>query len=275
MYSVLILTLNEEINLAGCIASLKAGTDVVVLDSLSTDSTIEIATRCGAKFVQREFDNYAAQRNAGLALEIFDHPWILMLDADERMTDELHAEIVARLKGVDDKTVMFRMRRKDLFMGRWIRRSSGYPTWFGRLVKRGHVTVEREINEEFVAYGGTAYLEGHLEHHPFNKGVAYWIERHNRYSSMEASSLAKERSVPIRWSGLFDVDPTVRRKWAKQVVYRMRGRPVLIFCYLYVVRGGILDGTAGFFFCLLRSMYEWMIDLKVIEARRASRGLTM
>src|SRR2546427_6674739 len=169
MYSVLILTKNEERNLAACIASMKAGTDVVVLDSLSTDATSEIARQCGAKLVTRPFDNYASQRNAGLALEVFDHSWVLMLDADERMTDELHQEIVARLPHAGDDVAMFRMRRKDIFMGRWLKRSSGYPTWFGRLLKRGRVTVQREINEEFVADGPVALLDGHLEHYPFNK----------------------------------------------------------------------------------------------------------
>jgi glycosyltransferase involved in cell wall biosynthesis len=266
-YSVLILTKDEEINIGDCLGSVPQGVDTYVLDSMSTDRTADIARALGATVFFRPFDNYAAQRNYGLQQISYRAEWVLMLDADERLTPELHEEILSRLATASAGDSLFRMRRKDMLMDRWLRRSSGYPTWFGRLARIGAVRVEREINEEFVTDGQVRYLQGHLIHHPFNKGVAYWIERHNRYSTMEATTLLQESRGDIRWSELFSSDPATRRKWLKQIAYRLPGRPALIFLYLYIVRGGCFDGMAGFNFCKLRFMYELMINAKIDEIR--------
>src|SRR5262245_32335819 len=131
--SILILTLNEEVNLTDCLESVKWSDDIVVLDSFSTDRTVEIARAAGARVIQRVFDNYASQRNAGLNKEKFKHPWVLMLDADERVTPQLRSEIVTVIEKVEPIVCLFHMRRKDCWFGRWLRYSTGYPTWFGRL----------------------------------------------------------------------------------------------------------------------------------------------
>jgi len=225
-YSVLVLTLNEEVNLPGCLDSVSHCDDVVVFDSHSSDKTEAIALERGCRVFKRTFDNYAAQRNAALALD-FKHDWILMLDADERITPELDAEIHKRLTGNATAGVtLYRLRRRDMFFGRWIKRSSGYPTWFGRLLKKGDVTVQREINEEYYTEGDIGLLDGHLIHYPFNKGVSYWIERHNRYSTMEAKALFEERSKNYRFLDIFLAkDPMLRRKAFKQLAYRMPPPP--------------------------------------------------
>lgn len=269
-YAVLILTKDEEINIGPCLASVPDGVETHVLDSMSTDQTAAIARDRGAQVSFRRFDNYAAQRNHGLHQLEYRSPWVLMLDADERMTPALHDEIVRKLAAAAPEDALFRMRRQDMFMGRWLRRSSGYPTWFGRLARADAVRIEREINEEFVTAGRVGYLDEHLIHFPFNKGIAYWIERHNRYSSMEAATLVQEARGEIRWGELFSGDPAIRRRWLKQIAYRMPGRPALIFIYLYLFRGGFLDGRAGFSFCALRFMYECMINAKIQEARTQS-----
>ncbi|MEQ1844548.1 MAG: glycosyltransferase family 2 protein, partial [Nitrospira sp.] len=263
--SILILTLNEECNLADCIRSVSEADDIVVLDSFSSDRTVKIAEEMGARVVQRRFDNYAAQRNAGLNEVSYKHSWVLMVDADERVTPELWAEMRAALGTAEPTVSMFHMRRKDYWFRRWIRRSSGYPTWFGRLVRVGHVTVEREINEQYVAHGESRFLKEHLLHYPFNKKVAYWLERHNRYSSMEANALVGERRENIVLQGLWSTTPIIRRKTMKQIAYRLPGRPLWVFLYLCVVRRGFLDGRAGLRYCILRAIYEYMIDLKVKE----------
>lgn len=269
MYSVVILTRDEAVNIGDCIASI-ATDDVVVLDSHSIDDTCAIAIAAGARVFKRVFDNYASQRNAALDLPGYRHPWVLMLDADERMTPALHAEIVAQLATTGPDVGMFRMRRQDMFLGRWLRRSSGYPTWFGRLLRLGSVRVEREINEEFCTSLKIGELENHIVHFPFNRGIAYWFERHNRYSTMEALALTQERSRPIAWRDLLSRDPLARRKAAKQLAYRMPGRPRLIFLYLYVLRAGFRDGRPGLLFCRMRALYERMIDLKVSATQDAS-----
>jgi hypothetical protein len=159
-----------------------------------------------------------------------------------------------------------------MFMGRWLRRSSGYPTWFGRLIRVGKVRVEREVNEEYLTDGRVGYLQEHLMHYPLNKGIAFWIDRHNRYSTMEAALLQKQGQADICFRGLLSKDPTVRRKNLKALAYRIPGRSFLVFFYLYFLRFGFLDGFAGLTYCLLRSIYEFMIDLKVLELRRRSGG---
>jgi len=273
--SVLILTLNEEANLAECIDSCGWSDDIVVFDSLSEDRTLEIAKAKGARVVQRRFDNYAAQRNAALTAVPYKNPWVLMVDADERVPLDLAAEIEATVAGEGAGVVLFRMRRKDFFLGKWLRRSSGYPSWFGRLIRLGHVSVEREINEEYIADGRIGHLEAHLHHYPFNKGIAYWFERHNRYSTMEAIAKISVRNDPIVVRELFARDPIERRRMLKQCLYRVPLRPLIIFVYLYIIRLGFLDGRAGFYFSRMRAAYEMLIDLKVIETRRRRRNLAV
>jgi hypothetical protein len=177
------------------------------------------------------------------------------------------------MRKVSDQVVMFRMRRKDFFLGKWLKRSSGYPTWFGRLVLLGRVRVQREFNEEYIADGDVLHLKAHLHHLPFNKGIDYWYERHNRYSSIEAALTLEMRSAPVTSFNLFVADAIERRRRLKQIAYRMPMRPLMVFIYLYFVRMGILDGRAGFYFSRMRAAYEMMIDLKIMELKRREPGL--
>ena len=123
--SVLILTLDEEVNLGGCLDSVAWSDDVVVLDSLSNDATVSIARQRRVRLYQRPFDNYANQRNFGLRDVPYRNPWVLMLDADERVPPDLSAEIHRTVATAGASVAMYRMRRKDYFMGKWLRRSSG------------------------------------------------------------------------------------------------------------------------------------------------------
>ena len=269
MISILILTYNEEANLSQCLQSVAFSDDIVVLDSGSTDATLQIAQTNGATLLTREFDNYAAQRNYGLA-QNFKNDWILILDADERASKELIKEISMAIAKANEKYTLYRMRRKDYFMGRWLKRSSGYPTWFGRLCRRGRVRVVRDINEEYHTDGEVGIVQEHLLHFPFNKGIDHWFERHNRYSSMEANRLADERMNPVPWIGFVSHDPAIRRKAFKSFAYRLPFRPLLTFIYLYFLRLGILDGKPGFHFAAMRACYEYMINLKLREAKEKS-----
>jgi glycosyltransferase involved in cell wall biosynthesis len=269
--SVLILTLNEEVNLPGCLESVAWSDDIVVFDSYSSDSTVEIAKAAGARVLQRVFDNYAGQRNAALNGVQYKHPWVLMVDADERWPGEMYEEMLKAISSDGDMSI-YHFRRRDMFMGRWLRHT-GYPTWAGRLVKVGRVQVQRGINEEYHTSGRKGYLQGHFIHYPFNKGIAYWIHRHNRYSSMEAEAIVREAADPPHLKDAFSRDPTRRRKFLKQLAYRLPCRPLLVFCYLYLVQRGFLDGVPGLTYCRLRMSYEYLIDLKITELRRRARGL--
>jgi len=199
--------------------------------------------------------------------------WVLMVDADEKVTPELRNEIEAVLSKEKSEITLYRIRRKDMFMGKWLHRSSGYPTWFGRLFKVGHVWVEREINEEYHTDGKVGFLKEHLLHYPFNKGFHAWFKKHNHYSTMEAKLIVENEPAAINWRDIFSNSPIIKRKAIKSFVYRLPGRPFLMFLALYIIRGGFLDGRAGLTFCLLRSFYEFMINCKVKEIRRRQQGL--
>lgn len=264
MISVLILTHNEAVNISDCMDKVNFSDDIVVLDSFSTDQTQVLVNSSKARLIQRPFDNYAAQRNYGLSLD-FKYDWILMVDADERITPGLKKEIENLIQIKDNPVTLYRVRRKDFFMNKWIKHSSGYPTWFGRLFKKGCVRVEREINEEYYTEGKVGFLKEHMDHYPFNKGLNYWFERHNKYSEMEAIKLKEENLKALKMSNFFHNDPMVRRKVFKSFAYRLPLRPLLTFIFLYVFKLGILDGLPGFHYSVMRSFYEYQIELKMKE----------
>jgi hypothetical protein len=134
------------------------------------------------------------------------------------------------------------------------------------------VRIEREVNEEYIADGKIGQLKTHLLHYPFNRGIDYWYERHNRYSSMEAIAKVETRKLPLALTSLFKRDPVDRRRVLKRLVYRMPLRPTIWFLYLYIFRLGFLDGRAGLAFSRMRASYEMIIDLKVLELERRRSG---
>jgi glycosyltransferase involved in cell wall biosynthesis len=273
MISSLVLTYNEECNIRECLSCLDFTDEILVFDSFSTDNTVTIAREMGARVIQRKFDNYASQRNAALKAISAGSDWILMVDADEFVSPELKSEILNIIREPANPVSLYLVRRKDMFQGKWIKYSSGYPTWFGRLFRNGKVWVEREINEEYHTSGETGYLKEHLIHHPFRKGLSHWFEKHNRYSSMEAEIVRDEMNEKPRLSDLFSKDPLVRRKVQKRISLYLPFRPLIVFIAFYFIRGGFLDGKRGYTFCKLRKTYEWMIELKRKEISAGNNGL--
>jgi hypothetical protein len=135
-------------------------------------------------------------------------------------------------------------------------------------MKIGFARVERSVNEEYVTDGKIEHLDGHLLHFPFERGLAHWIDRHNRYSTMEAAIVSREARAFPSLGALLSSDPTQRRKAVKSFGYILPFRPLVVFLYLYVLRGGFLDGYPGLQFCALRGVYEFFIDLKLRETVR-------
>ena len=160
-----------------------------------------------------------------------------------------------------------------MFMGKWNKHSSLYPTWVLRFFKPEKVSWERLCNPVPIVNGKEGKLKSHFEHYSFNKGFTDWFRKHNLYSLDEAHELIKVINNGISWKHLLATDPAQRRKSLKQLAYRMPFRPFLVFCYLYFFRMGFLDGMPGLTYCRLRSMYEYMIDLKVKELRRRQQNL--
>jgi glycosyltransferase involved in cell wall biosynthesis len=262
--SVLILTKNEQQDLPACLLSVAWCDDVHVLDSLSTDRTVSIAEAAGARVTRRAFDGYASQRNAGLNLP-FRHEWVLIVDADERIPAALAAELRQVVENAKPALSAARMRRRDIWWGRWLKHSQISP-YFVRLVRLGRVHYEREINEVLVVDGPIADLTQAFDHHPFSKGIDHWLSKHNSYSRMEADLiLSGSITQPSLKTALFGSDFNERRVHQKALFYRLPARPLIKLVYMLVWRRGLLDGVAGLRYALLQAMYEYMIVLKVKE----------
>jgi glycosyltransferase involved in cell wall biosynthesis len=267
--SVLILTRNEALNLPECLRSVAWSDDVYVLDSHSDDATVAIARAHGVHVVQRAFDGYASQRNAGLELP-FKHDWILSLDADERIPSSLAMELQRFTSHASQHVAAARMRRRDIWWGRWLRHAQMSPFYI-RLTRKGRARYEREVNEVLVVDGAIRDLEHHFDHFPFSKGVGHWIARHNSYSRMEADlifrNLAPRPSLRV---AMFGTDFNERRVHQKAIFYRLPGRPMIKLIYLMVVRGAFLDGWPGVRYAMLQAIYEYFIVLKTRELRDAA-----
>jgi glycosyltransferase involved in cell wall biosynthesis len=261
----LIYTLNEEINLPHCLGSLSWCDDVVVIDSFSTDRTEAIARAAGARFVQHEFTGFGDQRNWSLTQVSLRHPWVLILDADERVPPELVAEMRQRLAMNNDSVAAFRLRRRFHLWGRWLRHSSLYPTWVVRLIRLGRVRyVNRGHAETQMVDGTVESLEHDLidENH---KGLDEWWERQHRYALQEAQYELDQPATLLRH--VCARDPLVRRAAIKSLARRLPLRSLWYFLYAYFFRLGCLDGLAGLHFCLMRAKCQALITLKKRELR--------
>jgi len=266
--SVLILTKNEERDLPAALASVVWSDDVHVFDSHSTDATVEIARGAGAHVHSRVFDDYATHRNAALLLP-FKHPWLFLLDADERPTTELSAEMQRVVAEAPANTAGFRLRRRDFLFGTWLKHAQISP-YYIRLVHPERARYTRAINEVLEVDGPVAELSHPLDHYPFSKGIAHWVAKHNTYSTMEAELIFRQQGLqyPSLRAALRDPDFHTRRLHQKALFYRLPCRPLIKWCYMMFVRGAVLDGAAGIAYATLQSIYEYMIVLKTKELRR-------
>lgn len=270
--SILILTLNEETNIGACLDAVAGFDDIVVLDSLSKDRTREIAAAKGARVVERAFDNWAAHQNWAMGNIAFRHPWVFYLDADERMTPELRDEIVAIARDPSRKEVAYYCGRKNFFLGRWIRHAMP-PGMIMRFFQPGRIRFERLVNPVPVVDGPHGYLRNLFEHYNFSKGLTEWFDKHNKYSLFEAMEGMKLREKPVGLGALITADRFERRRALKELSFRMPLRPLVKFLWMYVFKRGFLDGSAGYTYCKLQAMYEYMIVVKMRELARRERGL--
>jgi glycosyltransferase involved in cell wall biosynthesis len=265
--SILILTKNEEQDLPACLESVSWCDDIHVFDSNSEDKTVEIAKTAGAKVTQRQFDGYASQRNAALNTLNYVYPWILILDADERIPKELVSELKRQTQQASESVHGFRIRRRDYFGKTWLKHSQMTP-FYTRLVRAGKAHYHREINEVLEVEGSVENLDGYFEHYPFSKGINHWLNKHNKYSSMEAKRWIEEHDGSLKFSvrkALFSRDFSERRYHQKGLFYKIPGRPLIKWLYLVFWRRSFLDGQAGLTNATLQSVYEYFIVIKTRE----------
>jgi glycosyltransferase involved in cell wall biosynthesis len=273
--TVVIPTLNEAQNLPRCLDHLQWADEVLVVDSGSSDETVAIAERYGAKVVNFKWNGaWPKKKNWTLRHAPMKHQWVLIVDADEWITPELAEEIKLAIKS--ETNVGYYINRKFIFMGRWIKHCGYYPSWNLRLIKRGFGEYEQltgigntgsgdnEVHEHVIANGSVASLDHDMLHFAF-PNIHTFMEKHNRYSNWEAAVQFKRADTTSAAIG----DVLSRRRKLKNLSRLLPFRPTLRFLYAYVWKGGILDGSPGYVFCRLLSIYEYLSVSKYKELRRA------
>ena len=268
MFSIYILTYNEEIDIAACIESAQLSDDIIVVDSCSSDRTVEIANRYPVRVVQHPFESHGRQRTWMIKEVPTKYEWVYILEADERMTPELFAECLAATQ--NSEYVGYYVAERVIFMNQWIRRSTQYPRYQLRLFHKDKVWyTDYGHTEREVCDGSTSFLKETYPHYTCSKGLTRWIEKHNRYSTDEArETLRQLETGTVNWKNLFWGSSEVEKRRAlKDLSLRLPGRPLLRFFYMYFLLGGFLDGQAGFAWCTLQAFYEYLILIKVWELK--------
>jgi glycosyltransferase involved in cell wall biosynthesis len=266
MFSIFILTHNEEDEIAACIESALQSNDIVVVDSFSRDRTIDIAQQYPVRIVQHEFESHGKQRTWMLDSVPVKYKWVYLLEADERLTPELFQECLRTIENPEH--VGYYVAERVMFMNTWIRRSTQYPRYQMRLFHKDQVRfIDYGHTEREVVNGSTGFLKETYPHFTCGKGLSRWVEKHNRYSTHEAiETIHQLEHGHIDWKTLLWGRTEVERRRAlKDLSLRLPCRPLIRFVYMYLFLGGILDGRAGFTWCVLQAFYEYLILLKVWE----------
>lgn len=272
--SVIVLTFNSEATLPQTLASVQQLTDDIhVVDSFSTDRTLEIARSFGASVVQHAFQSYGAQRNWAIDSLALKHKWQLHLDADERLTPQLAAEIAALDESVNGGFLLPRMM---MFLGRMLKHGGMSPTWHLRLFPAGLGRCEdRKYDQHFYLQQGTATrLKGRMID-DVRMSLTEWTARHNRWADAEVEQQiagAEGESVHPRLLGnAIERRRALRKYYGKAPLFV---RPFVLFFYRFVLRLGFLDGTPGFIFWVLQTFwFRFLVDAKMYERRKPQAAL--
>ena len=245
--SVAIITRNAASQLGGCLASVTFADEVVVVDSGSADGTIELAKRHGARVITKEWLGFGPQKQ--FAVESASHDWVLCLDADESLSEDLRDSIIAELKA--PRGFVYAMPRCNRFLGRWLRHGEGYPDWNVRLFHRKHARWGNEVVHEKVATAlPILQLRGDLLHDSAETLEKY-LDKQNRYTSLQAELL--------------------RAAGRRASLLHLMFSPSLRFVKFYLFKLGFLDGVAGLVHIAIGCMNTFNKYAKLKALERASR----
>ena len=283
--TALILTYNEEKHIARCIRSLDGVAErVCIVDSYSTDQTVEIARSLGAEVIQNRWKNYASQFQHGL--ERFDSrtDWTMRIDADEFLEEPLREEIMNWLAAPFPGVNALYLRRKIVFLGRPILHGFFYPALMLRIWRTGKGRIEQRWMDEHIVLDApvSATLRGDLVDHNLND-LSWWIAKHNGYATREVYDMVEilERNRAQKDQGMSSMSgQAARKRWLKEKVYsRLPAtfRASAYFFYRYILGRGFLDGKEGFYFHFLQAFwYRTLVEAKLYELqlRAQAAGLS-
>jgi glycosyltransferase involved in cell wall biosynthesis len=270
--SVLIPTFNEEPNIAQCLSSVLGWADeVFVVDSFSTDRTVAIAKEMGANVIQHKFEGYAEQKNWAMDTLPFRNEWLLILDADEYVTEDSRQEMAMIAAADGSGYDGYHINRRFIFYGKWIKHCGWYPSWHLRFFRHKLGRYENRPVDEHVILNGRA---GHLKHdlmHRDCRDMTWWIAKHNRYATLNAiayEQIQNKQHADERIRPRFFGNQVERRRFVKERIWRyLPFRSLLFFTYLYIFRWGFLDGRKGFVFCSMHGIFEQMKVVKQWELK--------
>lgn len=274
MLTVVILTFNEEKHVERAIASVqRIANEIVVVDSGSTDQTVEIARNLGAKILTHRWVNHAHQFNWAIDQLQFSRGWILRLDADEIVSDELAMQISEAMRNAGPKVGGMTIARRMTFMGQTIRHGGLFPVHVVRIFRVGRGRCERRWMDEHIQVEGEIIeLSGELLDDNLNS-ISWWIDKHNRYSNLEVIEILKKELKDFKYTSgsRIAIGRASRKRWLKEKVYLnlpIGFRAFLYFGYRYFFRLGFVDGVAGTAFHFLQGFwYRYLVDIKLLEVR--------
>jgi glycosyltransferase involved in cell wall biosynthesis len=271
--TAIVLTHNEAGNIGPCLEDLNWVDEVIVVDSYSQDRTLELAqeTRPDVRIFQNPFEDFGQQRNWALDETHPRHDWILFFDADERCPEGFQEAVTSTVRNPRGK-VGFYLCYRNFFLGTWLKRTTFFPSWQLRLLRRGEVRYTKMGHGQMeVTDGPLDYINEPYDHFGFSKGISQWIARHNAYSTEEVELIQQQQREPLALRELWSTDPVVRRRCLKRLAARNPLRPWMRFVYAYFVQLGFLDGRAGLLYCLLRLSHDLQIAVKLAEAEHLQR----
>jgi len=271
--AAVILTLNEENDIARCLSSLKWVDEIIVLDSGSTDKTLSVAKTFGCKVFEHKQDgvfDISKQRNYALEKCSISSEWVIFVDADEVITTDLRDEILAIVNGAVDCDA-YSLTPKYMFYGKWLKNTQGFPNWHDRLLRNNQkVSFIGGVWESFDRSVEKGYIQEPYLHFANSKGVDEWLMKHIRYADWDSKIILSDKLLnATRYK-------TYRKKKLRGYAKRFWPlRPYVRFFYMYVIRGGFLEGWQGFVFCLYYFVYEMIVFFKVVEGKMIHRGVDL
>jgi glycosyltransferase involved in cell wall biosynthesis len=277
--ALVIVTGDAGTTIARCITSARTLVkSVLVVDSFSTDDTVDVARREGAVVLQRPFINYSDQRNWASEQIGVNTDWILHLDSDEYLTPELATEISSRVSAASDDTDGFLMRRRVVFLGREMRHGGLNATWHLRMYRPHRGWCEdRRYDQHFIAAGRVERLRACFVDDN-RASLERWTDRHNRWSTAEAEEVFNPSPGSRRVKPALLGSPINRKRWLKDRFWSRLPtlwRPFAYFAYRYFFCLGFLDGREGLVFHVLQGFwFRFLVDSKLYEQKHATWQVT-